>query len=433
MKSELLRSPTDIFIRYLPILHIADAIRQKDEQLEILDVGGANGIAAELLEKDSVIIADLAAFEHENMVIADAARLPFVDDTFDIAISIDTLEHIHPTSREKVMEEVLRVCIRGALLVFPYNHTQIVKAERKILEFQDHLGIDARFLHEHEEYGLVKISQVEGYLARTGYAYERLPLSALTLWLLEHVLEGFLGYLPMGEELLNAAYQLTNRCLMESLSIGLPYRMGYFIGKSINPGQVMQQVTRTKKKRTVPAREINQFIKAIIGSRQGYSEMVAYCEQAKDEIRQQHEELEKHASYQRELLQVISELKQTIEQMRQEFQEKNDHIDRLQTYIKKLEGQYAQAIISTESLVEQINHLKHKIRQLNEESQLRNEYISKLEAEDKQKGEYIEKQGRDYRDLERRFADLEEEFRNLQQKYEYITNHRLYRLIERFM
>ena len=50
-------------------------------------------------------------------VFADAARLPFPDDTFDLALAIEVLEHV-PTPR-RALDELARVCAGTVVLSVP--------------------------------------------------------------------------------------------------------------------------------------------------------------------------------------------------------------------------------------------------------------------------------------------------------------------------
>ncbi len=93
-----------------------------------------------------------------SSVIADGRRLPFRDRAFDLAVSIDTLEHIPSKDRRSFLNEIRRVGKRGYLL-FPvddengsYNASE---CDREFAQFcKEHLGFLERPLMEHLRFGV---------------------------------------------------------------------------------------------------------------------------------------------------------------------------------------------------------------------------------------------------------------------------------------
>lgn len=66
---------------------------------------------------------DLGLEEKFDFVLADAAKLPFEEDSFDTIIMNDAMEHVDKP--EEVLAECLRVLVRGGRLFVnfpPYNH-----------------------------------------------------------------------------------------------------------------------------------------------------------------------------------------------------------------------------------------------------------------------------------------------------------------------
>ena len=115
-----------------PVGKLADAIQKEivlklcdlDDKSLILDVGTGTGrFAIELAKKGAIVIGldpsksmirlakskciQAKVRENMNLVVADAHKLPFKNDSFDRSVSINVLNHIRDYSR--VLEEIVRV------------------------------------------------------------------------------------------------------------------------------------------------------------------------------------------------------------------------------------------------------------------------------------------------------------------------------------
>jgi SAM-dependent methyltransferase len=62
---------------------------------------------------------------------ADACRLPFPDNTFDAAVSLDTIEHLPRTARPVFIEELKRVVKRGLVITCPLESADGIFQARK--------------------------------------------------------------------------------------------------------------------------------------------------------------------------------------------------------------------------------------------------------------------------------------------------------------
>src|SRR3989338_9030485 len=87
----------DRFQRYLPV---AEKIRKSDS---VLDVGGGGGEILKFLENRNITVLDpcfkdLFGFDSKK-VCGDGCLLPFKDNSFDIVISVASLEHVPSSLR----------------------------------------------------------------------------------------------------------------------------------------------------------------------------------------------------------------------------------------------------------------------------------------------------------------------------------------------
>jgi len=140
---------------YYNRLHIiSSAIKKLNiPSAKILDVGGATG--DNLLSKfgiSNVTTLDLAP---NADIVASADNMPAADNSYDIVTCIDTLEHIPPEKRERVIHELIRVAGKAVFAAAPVNSPENNKAEQLVLKY-----IKNHFLTEHQKYGLVDFQKI---------------------------------------------------------------------------------------------------------------------------------------------------------------------------------------------------------------------------------------------------------------------------------
>lgn len=108
----------EVAIRYLPI--VAE-IRDKKYQT-VLEVGsGGLGIAPYLERPVTGLDTSFSPpfFPLLSRVVGTGLKIPFADRSFDVVISVDTLEHVSASSRLKIVAEMSRVAKKEIIVAVP--------------------------------------------------------------------------------------------------------------------------------------------------------------------------------------------------------------------------------------------------------------------------------------------------------------------------
>ncbi|MCB0867866.1 MAG: class I SAM-dependent methyltransferase [Solirubrobacterales bacterium] len=152
----------DTFERHAIIATLADSPDS------ILDVGGNRGELAMFLPDAAVTTVNMASEDADYTF--DGKTLPFEDKSFDLAVSVDVLEHIPRELRQRHFDELLRVARRGVIVSCPYGSPEHVEAERDLtVWYREVTGKGHRFLEEHIERGLPTGEELETLAATGGH------------------------------------------------------------------------------------------------------------------------------------------------------------------------------------------------------------------------------------------------------------------------
>lgn len=145
--------------RYHVAREVIRCLHGEKEKCRILEVGaGRHGNSARYFPNDDVLFTDIIYTEEDlkdpRFMLADATNLPFQDNAFDFVIGLDVLEHIHPTQRASMLQEIYRVAQIGVFLSFPHN-----SPKSQLDEQLEHIYLSCQkeppiWLHEHDEMGL---------------------------------------------------------------------------------------------------------------------------------------------------------------------------------------------------------------------------------------------------------------------------------------
>ena len=145
-----------VVLRYMPIVDYIKAIPDHIN-LKIVEIGSnSQGIGfylkwrvmgLDLLKNE----CGLARYgEYLDFVQGDATSLPFKDNSFDIIVSVDMLEHLDDSQRERAISEMVRVSKRWVILALPFKG-EPEKYEKKLNDlFLKKYGKNNPALEEHK-------------------------------------------------------------------------------------------------------------------------------------------------------------------------------------------------------------------------------------------------------------------------------------------
>ena len=159
----------NLILRYGPIVKMLKKIRgQNKKELKILEVGsGSIGITR--FYKGKVVGIDVGAekYFHPRLKFlkSSATNLPFMDKSFDVVISVDTLEHLTRKEQVKMVQEAYRVSKKYILFTYPVGFN---KYQEKILKTwkKSHL---TKSLEEHLKGGTATGNEVQKALKGKKY------------------------------------------------------------------------------------------------------------------------------------------------------------------------------------------------------------------------------------------------------------------------
>lgn len=159
----------NLVLRYDPIVKALKAISKKSKKLSVLEIGsGSIGITR--FYKGEVVGIDIEEekYNHPRLKFlkASATLLPFKSSSFDVVISIDTLEHLSRKEQVKMVQEAFRVAKKHVLMTYPVGfnkyHEKIIKTWKK-----SHL---TKSLEEHLKGGTAQGNEIQ--MALKGKKYK---------------------------------------------------------------------------------------------------------------------------------------------------------------------------------------------------------------------------------------------------------------------
>jgi len=175
----------DQYGRYAIICNIIEENRKQGQYFKILDVGGKGNLLKKFLPEDKVFYLDIVVDpKDENGIQGDSCEMSFEAESYDWVVSADVFEHIDPKKREDFLNENIRVAKIGVVLAAPFYSEEVYKAEINVNENYKVLsgGQDHIWLREHIENGLPKEDELEDFLGKNNFKFQKIYNNILFLW-----------------------------------------------------------------------------------------------------------------------------------------------------------------------------------------------------------------------------------------------------------
>lgn len=178
-----LRLPFDQYQRYNGAAQLIAALGVSGGRT--LEMGASPGYSEVFFADADLFFTDRYGVHEGRFTVADGAALPYPDETFDVVVALDTLEHIAPQHRAAFLREVKRVSRDVVVLSAPHDTQDVALAESALQAF-----VTARFgevfetLQEHSDNGLPDAAETTEALGSDGWQVASFGSGYLPRWLL---------------------------------------------------------------------------------------------------------------------------------------------------------------------------------------------------------------------------------------------------------
>jgi hypothetical protein len=156
--------------------------------------------------------------------------MTFSDNSYDLVISTDVLEHIPEAKKQAFLDECLRVARGFCIIAAPFDTPGVDEAERIVNDFNKHLfGIGQDWLEEHLKFGKPKRELFLETLKRQKIAFTEFGTQNLTTWTINthlNLIDAKLG-LPNAKH--KAANRYYNQRIMQMNEFTNPTYRHFFV------------------------------------------------------------------------------------------------------------------------------------------------------------------------------------------------------------
>lgn len=206
--------------RYILQAGIVDAYKHHHgtKKLKVLDVGGFGSILQQFIDVDLTVIDVLPNTENvPNYIQGSALSMPFADNSFDIVMSCDVLEHIPKEDRTTFLKESARVTKDMVIVAAPFNLPGVREHEIAANNFYKNMqGEDHRWLLEHLLDELPNLQEAELTLGKQGLEVDHFSHTSLNYWQLVTRVGFLLAHNADKAELVNCLKDI-NRYYLEKI------------------------------------------------------------------------------------------------------------------------------------------------------------------------------------------------------------------------
>jgi hypothetical protein len=368
----------DQYQRYKMVEELVGLIRDS-RRLRVLDVGGHPGFISIVLPEDDTFVLDTLPPEGSNYTQGDGARLPFKSSSFDLVVSIDTLEHIPPDRRPGFLEEQLRASRDYVLLAAPFEDENVSLAEQIVNEFFiKKIGHPNESLEEHFANGLPGLSETLSFFDENGVQHLEVPNGYLYNWLIMMMALPAAQALPDSEELVSMINRFYNQNLYVSDNRPPCYRTVILASKqhSLDRDFILSRYEEVDS--DVP-----------VDTKLKLADLLLSLKLEESQVATLSDELDKRTEWAFQL---------------------RDEVDKRDGYIRKLQGEFEERTEWVLKLQEEVGEKGQRIVELQDELEGRTTWTSELQDELKERTEWSLKLKDDLEKREKHLGKVQEEF-----------------------
>jgi len=215
-----------------------------EKAIKILDVGGyfKNKYGEDWLPllnffpEDETVVLDVVDCSLDHYVKGNGRNLPFPEESFDVVITNDTLEHVFPNMRETFIKELLRVAKKELIITAPFYSEINQMFENILYEFiVKVLHGEHHMLQEHLVNGTPKIEDIQNILGDLGKKHFIFSSGNSYNWFLMMVMKHYFMSIPETAKLEMLIDRYYNENLFNEDQNNLPaYRKVIVISKEVD-------------------------------------------------------------------------------------------------------------------------------------------------------------------------------------------------------
>lgn len=226
-------------MRYIPIINILKKHGHLRYGIKILEVGsGPNGIGDYIQFKFVGCDIKFGGKINPNLlpIISSSEQLPFKDNSFEVVVSSDMLEHIDHKKRAKVIDELIRVSKYQIIIGCPCGKKSEGYEQKIALWYQLTRRKHPDWLSEHFENGLPSESEILQIIRKYNLYYSILNNENVVIHMIIIMFES----IPIVGEVANKLARLflignnINLYITKLLSFGTPYRKIFVVLKRMD-------------------------------------------------------------------------------------------------------------------------------------------------------------------------------------------------------
>lgn len=452
-----LELPFDQYQRYKIVEELVTLIRD-GRRLRVLDVGGHPGFISIFLPEDETFILDTLPAVRPNYVQGDGARLPFKNNSFDLVVSIDTLEHIPSDQRPRFLEEQLRTSRNYILLAAPFEDENISLAEQIVNEFFiKKIGHPNDSLEEHFANGLPRLGETLAFLEEKGVQHLEIPNGYLYNWLIMMMALPAAQALPDSEKLVAMINRFYNQNLYVSDNRKPCYRTVILASKqhSLDRDQITSRYARVKgdvpvdtklqlanlllslrleeprvaaledelNKRTAWALQLNNELAtkdAYIGKLQSeFEERTEWALKLRDEVEDRDRRILKLQDELEERTDWALKLQKEVDEKGRRIIELQDELERRTNWALGLQEELKERTEWALKLRDEVEQKDQRILNIQKELEVQTQWALQLLGELEQKDQYLRKLQSEFEERTQWALQLDEELTKIRQSWVY--------------